>query len=95
MDAEFFKQLANFGAVGLLAAFMYMQNNKNNDKHAEEIRGITEEFTNKLQEYYELEKGRTQMILGVVVENTKQTTTNTEVLKSMHKRLDKDAQERS
>jgi len=78
----FIQFLASMGVGGVLAGFMFHVHNKTLSDHANVLRG-----------YHEVEKGRTEMVLGVVVENTKQTTANTEVLKSLHKRLDKDAQE--
>ena len=77
---EFFQFLASMGIGGVLAGFMFYVHNKTLKDHSDVLKG-----------YHEIEKGRTEMVLGVIIENTKQTAANTEVLKSLHKRLDKDA----
>ena len=84
MDAEFGKWLATLGVGGILAAIFYYQSRKD-----------SQDYQGHLKNHAETERGRTEMILGVVTENTKQTTINTTVLHSLHRRLDKDEEERA
>ena len=81
---SFFQFLATMGVGGILAGFAIWMLNKTWKDHSEVIKG-----------FHEVEKGRADMILNIVTANTTQTAVNTEVLKSLHKRLDKDALERS
>ena len=87
----FFQFLASMGVGGVLAYLMFRQNDKNLKDHADTIKGFYEAEKTR----NESERARTDMLLGVIMDNTRQTTTNTEVLKSLHRRLDKDAAERS
>lgn len=80
---EFYQFLASMGVGGILGGFAIWMLNKAWKEHATTIAG-----------FHELERGRTDMLMDIVTKNTIQTTTNTEVLKSLHRRLDKDAQER-
>ena len=74
---EFFQFLASMGVGGILAGFMFIVHNRTLKEHAEIIKG-----------YHEIEKGRVEMLLEVIIENTKQPVANIGVLKSLHKRLD-------
>lgn len=80
---DFYKSLLQSGAVGIIAAFAIWLLNKAWKEHAEERK-----------QHLENEKGRTEMLVGVIKDNTHQTTINTTVLNSLHRRLDKDAIER-
>lgn len=81
---EFYKSLATMGVGGVLAGFAMWMLNKAWKDHAEYIKSI-----------HEQEKGRTEMLVGVIKDNTNQTATNTSVLNALHRRLDKDAAERA
>lgn len=83
MDMEFSKWLATLGVGGVLAALFYYQNRKDAENHSEIIRS-----------FHEIEKGRTDMILNVVRDNTIATTKNNVVLDALHRRLDRDEIER-
>lgn len=80
---EYWQFLGTMGVGGILGGFAIWMLNKAWKEHAETIKG-----------FHDNERGRTEMLMDVVTKNTIQTTTNTEVLKSLHRRLDKDAQER-
>lgn len=80
---EFYQYLTTMGIGGVLAGFAIWMLNKAWKDHSEVIRG-----------FHELEKGRADTMLNVVSANTTQTAVNTEVLKSLHKRLDRDAYEK-
>lgn len=80
---DFWQYFSTMGVGGALAGFAMWMLNKAWRDHTDTIKG-----------YHETEKGRTDMLVGVINENTKQTTMNTSVLNSLHRRLDKDAQER-
>lgn len=81
---EFWKGLSANGAVGLLAGFAIWLLNKSWKDHSETIKG-----------FHDIERGRTEMLSGCIRDNSVQTAINTEVLKSLHRRLDKDAHERT
>lgn len=83
MDAEFSKWLATLGVGGILAAIFYYQARKD-----------AQNFQERLMALHEIERGRTEMLVGIVKENTFSTTINTEVLRSLHKRLDADEVDR-
>lgn len=91
----FVQFLTSLGVGGVLAWFMFKQNDSNLKRNALDNQSLQQVHAETLKYYHELEKGRTEMLIGVVIDNTKQTVSNTEVLKSLHKRLDKDAQERA
>lgn len=81
---EFWQNLGSMGIGGLLAAFAIWLLNKTWKDHAETIKG-----------FHDTERGRTEMLATCIRDNSVQTAVNTEVLKSLHKRLDKDAHERN
>lgn len=93
MDTEFFKYLANLGGVGILAAVFYYQNNKNAKDYAAEVAKQSKEFADRIEALLNVEKGRTEMLVSLVKDNTAQTVSNTEVLRALHKRLDKEGVE--
>ncbi len=82
MDTEFTKWLTTLGVGGALAAIVYYQARKDAMMYQE-----------KLLALHQLESNRTNTLLDVVRENTHSTTVNTEVLRSLHSRLDRDAKQ--
>lgn len=87
----FVQFLASMGVGGVLAFLMFRQNDKNLKDHAEVIKGFYENEKTR----NETERSRTDMLITVLIDNTKQTTANTQVLNSLHRRLDKEATERT
>jgi hypothetical protein len=83
METEFAKWLATLGVGGAIAAIVYYQARKDAMMYQE-----------KLLVLHELEKGRTDKLIDIIKESTYSTTVNTEVLRSLHKRLDNDALDR-
>ena len=79
MDAEFFKFLASMGVGGILAGFIFVVHNRTLKDHTEVIKG-----------YHEIEKGRTDMIIGVVKEVSINIMKNTVVTDSLSRKLDRD-----
>lgn len=79
-NPEFWQNLGSMGVGGLIAIFAIWLLNKTWKDHTEVIKG-----------FHDLEKGRTEMLATCIKENSVQTAVNTEVLKSLHRRLDKDA----
>lgn len=84
------KDLTQLGALGILAALFYYQNNKNSLEYATRSEGQAQRFANRVEELLNLERGRTEMLVKLVTDNTAQTTANTEVVRALHRRLDKD-----
>ena len=80
---EFLKTLPGLGIGGILALFIYMQARKDSEAHTEVVKG-----------YHESERGRTDMLVRVVTENTTATTKNNVVLDALHRRLDRDEYEK-
>jgi hypothetical protein len=76
-------QLPGMGIGGILAGFLIWLLNKTWKDHIDTIKG-----------FHDVEKGRTEMLVGIIKDNTNQTVRNTTVLDSLHRRLDKDAAER-
>lgn len=93
MDPESVKYFANLGAVGILAVIFYYQNNKNAADYAKRAEEAAKEFANRVEALLNLEKGRTEMLVTLVRDNTAQTTSNTEVVRALHKRLDTEQRE--
>lgn len=91
MDQEFLKYLAGLGVGGVLAALFYYQNNKNSLEYAANAAAQAKIFADRIEALLNLERGRTEMLVRLVTDNTAQTTANTEVVRALHKRLDKDA----
>jgi hypothetical protein len=80
---DFWQFLASMGVGGVLAAYAFYINNKNQTEHTEVIKG-----------YHEVEQGRTEMLVGIIKENTVCTSTNNSLLDALHRRLDRDEYER-
>jgi len=81
---EFLKTLPGLGIGGILALFIYIQSRKDSESHTEVVKG-----------YHEQEKGRTEMLVQVVKENTVAITKNTSVVESFHTRLDDERETRT
>ncbi len=77
---EFLRTLGSMGIGGLIAVFAIWLLNKAWKEHADTIKG-----------FHEIEKGRTEMLVNVIKDNSVATNVNTTVLNSLHRRLDKDA----
>lgn len=80
---EFTQFLMSMGVGGILAAFVIRMLNQNQKEHQEYIKGQVD-----------LERGRANMLVDVVKDNTAQTIKNTTVLDSLHRRLDADYKDR-
>lgn len=87
MDAtdipSFYQYLSTMGIGGILAGFAIWMLNKTWKDHTQVIIG-----------FHEIEKGRAEMLVKVVMDNTTATTRNNVVLDALHRRLDKDAYDR-
>lgn len=90
MDQEFMKYLAGLGVGGILAALFYYQNNKNSKEYAERAESLAKQFGDRIEALLNVERGRTEMLVALVKDNTSQTTANTEVVRALHRRLDKE-----
>ena len=77
LDNEFIKWLAGLGVGGVLAGMLFMFYRK-------DVRQFTELW--KLQS--DREAARTEMLIGVVKENTQSNTQLVEMIRSLHKRMD-------
>jgi hypothetical protein len=88
MDTEITKYLINTGTVGILAAVFYYQNNKNALEYARQAAEQAKIFADRIETLLNIERGRTEMLVKLVIDNTSQTTANTEVVRALHKRLD-------
>lgn len=98
MMEEIVKSFAEMGAMGVLAALLYYQNNKSAkdyaDRTVEQAKMFAEQaklFGDRIEACLNVEKGRTEMLVKLVIDNTSQTTANTEVVRALHRRLDKEA----
>lgn len=76
---DFWQFLASMGVGGILAGYAFYINNK-----------IQKEHTDVIKNYHELERGRTDMMIGIVKENTVASTKNNVVLDALHRRLDRE-----
>lgn len=81
---DFWHNIANLGGIGILAAGTIWLLNKTWKDHSIVIR-----------EYHEMERGRTDMLVKVVMDNTSATTKNNTVLDALHRRLDKEEYEKT
>lgn len=88
---EMMKYWGNLGAVGVLALVFYYQNNKNAVEYAKQATEQAKIFADRIEAFLNVERGRTEMLVKLVTDNTAQTTANTEVVRALHRRLDKDA----
>lgn len=77
MDTEFTKYLVSLGVGGILAALFYYQNRKDSATHADQVK-----------ELYNLEKGRTEILVSLVRDVTIAITQNTAITQSFQRRLD-------
>lgn len=84
------RDLTQLGALGILAALFYYQNSKNSLEYAKRAEDTAKEFANRIEAVLNIERGRTEMLVKLVTDNTAQTTANTEVVRALHRRLDKD-----
>lgn len=80
---EFWQFLMTMGVGGILAGFAIWMLNKTWKDHTEVIKG-----------YHEVEKGRTEMLVTVVKENSSNTAQNNVMLGALHRRLDRDEYEK-
>jgi len=88
---NFYQYLSTMGIGGILAGFAIWMLNKAWKDHADYVKGHVElERTRN-----EVEKDRTNLLINTINENTKQTTVNTTVLGSLHRRLDREEYEKS
>lgn len=94
MDPEFAKYFINLGAVGILAFLMYHQNNKNAQEYAKRTDELAKQFGDRIEALLNVERGRTEMLVKLVTDNTSQTTANTVVVNALHRRLDKEENQR-
>lgn len=90
MDTEFAKYLTGLGVGGILAAIFYYQNNKNSLEFAKNAETLARQFADRIEALLNIEKGRTEMLIALIKDNTSQTTANTEVVRALHRRLDKE-----
>lgn len=81
---DFWQYFSTMGVGGALAGFAMWMLNKAWKDHAE-----------TLKDFHEAEKGRTDMLVGVVKENTNNTAQNNTLLSALHRRLDREEYERS
>ena len=88
MDPELIKQFSQLGAVGILALVMYYQNNKNAMEYARRTDELAKQFGDRIEALLNVERGRTEMLVRLVTDNTAQTATNTAVVQALHRRLD-------
>ena len=79
MDLELTKYLTGLGIGGVLATIIYIQGNKNSERHAEQINGLLI-----------IERGRTDLLIGVIKDATVAITRNTIICEALHRRLDED-----
>lgn len=91
MDQEFAKYLTGLGVGGVLAAIFYYQNNRNSIEFARMSQEQAKSFADRIEAVLNIERGRTEMLFKLITENTMQTTANTEVVRALHGRLDRDA----
>lgn len=94
MDPDFLNVLSGLGVGGILAALFYYQNNKNALDYAKRTDELSRMYLDKIESMCNIEKGRTEMLVTLVRDNTSQTTSNTEVLRALHRRIDKEEMER-
>lgn len=84
------KYWGNLGAVGVLALVFYYQNNKNSLEYAKKSEEQAKQFADRIEALLNIERGRTEMLVRLVTDNTAQTTANTVVVNALHRRLDKE-----
>lgn len=79
LDNEFIKWLAGLGVGGVLAGMLFMFYRKD-----------VKQFTDLWKMQSDREAARTEMLIGVVRENTSSNTQLVEMIRSLHHRLDAD-----
>lgn len=82
-DTEFAKYISTLGIGGVLAVIFYYQARKD-----------SQDYANSIKILMDSEKGRNEMLVVLIKDNTSQTTANTEVVRALHRRLDKDERDR-
>lgn len=87
---EVLNVLSGLGVGGVLAALFYYQNNKNAKDYADRISELSKGYTERIEALLNIERGRTEMLVKLVTDNTAQTATNTAVVQALHRRLDKE-----
>ena len=88
------EQLPALGIGGIIGVFAIWLLNKAWRDHTENTTKMAKEHADTIKGFHDIERGRTEMLVGVIKENTNQTVKNTTVLDSLHRRLDRDAAER-
>lgn len=91
---EMMKYWGNLGAMGILALVFYYQNNKNAQDYANKAAENAKVFADRVEALLNIERGRTEMLVKLVTDNTAQTTANTVVVNALHRRLDKEDAEK-
>lgn len=92
-NAPDLSQLTGLGVGGLIAVFVVWLLNKAWKEHAQTRVDDAKAYSEKLLTFHELEKGRTDMLVGVVKEVSVNITRNTVMTEAVHRRLDRDAAE--
>lgn len=93
LNPDFVNVLSGLGVGGVLAALFYHQNNKNAKDYADRTLELTKSFSDRIEALLNVERGRTEMLVSLVRDNTSQTATNTAVVQALHRRLDKEVLE--
>lgn len=79
METEILQTISGLGVGGILAAVFYNQNVKISQNYADQLKSLLEQ-----------ERGRTDMLVGVIKEVTKALADNTAMTRAFHQRLDED-----
>ncbi len=83
-------QLTGLGVGGVIAVFVVWLLNKSWKEHAQTRIDDAKAYSDKLLAFHELEKGRTDMLVGVIREVSVNITKNTVMTEAVHRRLDKE-----
>ena len=89
------KDLTQLGALGVLAAMFYYQNSKNSLEFARRAEEVSKEFASRIEAVLNVERGRTEMLVKLVTDNTTQTATNNTLVSALHRRLDREEYEKN
>lgn len=76
---DFWQFIASMGVGGVLAAYAFYINNRNQNVYNESIKKC-----------YDDEKGRTDLLVRTIQDNTTATTKNNVLMDALHRRLDRD-----
>lgn len=87
---EVLNVLSGLGVGGILAVVFYQLNNKNARDYADKSAAQAKEFADRIEALLNVERGRTEMLVKLVTDNTSQTATNTAVVQALHRRLDRE-----